>query len=124
MHPARKHCWLLLMLIALPLVFTGEVTRAQAGDDAAQPRLMPQYGTRAVTSVAISHDGRFVLTGGEDRTVGLWGTVSGKESGNSPDIPAWSLLSPSPRMALRANWELGQHGTSVGDGQREGNSAI
>jgi len=69
-------------------------------------RLMPQLGLGEVTSVALSPDGRFVLTGGYDNTAQLWDIETGKElqrfAGHDEHVYSVAF-SPDGRSVLTAS---------------------
>jgi len=59
---------------------------------AAEPRIVIQRGhTDGVCAVAVSPDGRFLVTGGEDNLVKLWDIASGKEMRSFVGHENWVL---------------------------------
>jgi WD40 repeat protein len=62
-----------LLLMSAQLL-AGPATKAQE-----HVRLMPQFGIGAITAVAFSPDGRFVLTGSVDKTARLWDETTGQQ---------------------------------------------
>lgn len=73
----------LLALVAHAWASAGNDVRGQPGAELSEdvrPRLLVQLGhSRNVLSVAYAHDGRTVLTGGDDHTARLWDIVTAKE---------------------------------------------
>src|ERR1700677_2868150 len=78
-------------------------TTAAAAQTTQRARLMVQAGGSGVSSVAVSPDGRRVLTGGDDRITRLWDVETGKElqrfEGHSNWVDAVAF-SPDGRRVL------------------------
>jgi WD40 repeat protein len=73
----------------------------------AQPQLFIQLGhSQIIKTVAASPDGRFIMTGGLDRTARLWDAATGAElkvfTGHTGDVTALAF-SPDNRLALSAS---------------------
>jgi WD40 repeat protein len=93
-------------------------------NSSAQPQLFIQLGhSQIIKAVVASADGRFIITGGLDRTARLWDAATGAElkvfTGHAGDVTALAF-SPDSRFALSASqdntarlWDLAT-GTQVG----------
>jgi len=62
------------LLVMGAALLAGSAVQAQE-----RVRLMPQLGMDNITSVAISPDGRFVLTGSSDKSARLWNATTGQQ---------------------------------------------
>jgi WD40 repeat protein len=79
-----------------------------AAEDKAPRLLLPIGHTHAVTSVALSADGKHVLTGSDDQTARLWNVESGKTlqsfSGHTNAISSVALSADGQRI-LTGSWD-------------------
>ncbi|MFO0867070.1 MAG: hypothetical protein U0744_20920, partial [Gemmataceae bacterium] len=65
------------MTISFGMISGGVTHSLRAQESAASPTLVVQTGSQAVTSVAISKDGKYVLTAGGTNLI-LWETLTGR----------------------------------------------
>ena len=72
--------------LSMLAVATLTTALAPAGDPKVKP-ILPIGHTRKVTSVALSADGKKVVTGSYDKTAILWEAASGKNSRPSTGTP-------------------------------------
>lgn len=93
-------------------------------------RLMPQMGTGAITAVALSPDGRFVLTGSIHGSAMLWDAATGQQVrtfASHSEVIASVAFSPDGRFVLTGSWDKKARLWDVASGEQirtfEGHSA-
>jgi WD40 repeat protein len=95
---------LLRLAVCVLGVLGGAVIGEARAEDRPKVEIIPQLGhSDAVQSVALSPDGRFALSGSDDRTLKLWDVGTGKElrslRGHGSHVKSVAF-SPNGRFAL------------------------